>query len=121
LAGHCFNESGIVGDIAQSGAQLLDGSVQAIIKLDIGICRPELLSNLVSRDNFAPPLQEKCEHLKGLTLKLDAKAPLGQQSLLKIGFEQAEADQLSLRRRKTHTSRPKNLAEIVARAVQKFE
>lgn len=48
-----FDETRIVGRIAQSFAQLVDRGIQTIVEINEGILRPDLLTQFFTRDHFA--------------------------------------------------------------------
>jgi hypothetical protein len=63
-----LDEPRIFRRIAQGFAKPHDGGVQAVVKIDEGICRPETMLQLIPADNSTPMIEEQEENLEGLLL-----------------------------------------------------
>ena len=66
---HRLDEPRLVGIVAERSAQALDGGVQAVLEVDEGAVRPETMTQLVARDDFARALEHEPENLERLILK----------------------------------------------------
>ena len=90
--GKGLDKAGIVGRIAQSITQLLDGSVDAVFEVDEAPIRPEGGTQLFTGDDRARVFEKQREKAEGLALKLDERAFPPEFTPVKVGFEDAEAD-----------------------------
>jgi len=89
-----LNVSRLVGGIPKSYSQSLDCRVDAVFKLDNGVVWPEVLLNLLPRDDVAWPLQKHREDPKRLLGQLDSLTGTQQLPGAKVGFIGLEADQV---------------------------
>ena len=105
----CFYESGTVGRISQSIAHLFDRVVQALIKADIYIGRPNFLPELLPRDDLASTVNEKRKDSKWLVLQLDLNACLVQFARRQVELKYAEANKIGERTRCLHDGSRENL------------
>src|SRR6185295_6726342 len=74
--GHCFDESGTLGGIAQRLADLVDRFVEAVVEIHERIRRPEATLEFRARHEIARPGQERGKHLKRLLLEPNPDATL---------------------------------------------
>src|SRR5262245_1173877 len=68
------------------------GSVQAVLEIDERIAWPELVSELISRDQFARSFEQHDKNLNWLTLHLNFASMLAQLTRPEIEFETLEFD-----------------------------
>ena len=94
--GESLNEARIGRGIIEGGADFANGGRDAVLKIDERLVRPETLLELVSRDDFAGPLQQGAEDLKGLLLEADLDAALAQLA----------AEDVELKDSESHDARP---------------
>src|SRR5262249_2650935 len=73
-----FDKAGIRSRIVQSVTDLVDRSVQAVIKIDKSVSRPDLLSQLLPGHDLSWVLQELSQNLKRLLLKSNLESVLAQ-------------------------------------------
>jgi hypothetical protein len=66
--GNCLYEARLVGGIPEALAQSGDRAVQAVIEIDVGVRRPEFLSELFTGYYFAGALKEPKQNTAGLIL-----------------------------------------------------
>jgi hypothetical protein len=71
-ARHGFDESGVLGGVADGCAQLPNGRIQRVVKFDKRLVRPKLLTDLFAGDNFAGSLQQERKDLKRLPLQTNS-------------------------------------------------
>jgi hypothetical protein len=90
--GHGLHEPGIGGRVPERLAQLVDGSIQAVVEIDERVLRPEFLAQFLARDDVSGPLQEKTQNLEWLFLKADAGAVLAQFPRHEIHFKDPKTD-----------------------------
>lgn len=69
-----FDETGVVGRIAQGLAQLVDGLVQAVIEIDERVGGPEPITQFFASDDLAGIFKQHCQNLYRLLLNLDLDA-----------------------------------------------
>jgi hypothetical protein len=74
------------------GAQLLQSSIEASLKVYVGTLRPQRLAELLSFDDFAIPLEEHCQNAKRLFLDFDANALAAQRGADQVDLKQAKFD-----------------------------
>jgi len=87
VPGQRFDEAGRRRVVPQGFAQSFDGTVDAVLEIDEGILRPELLPDLFAGHQFARALQQHGQDLEGLTMKLDFQSLLAQFSSAKVNFK----------------------------------
>ena len=90
VPGQRFDEARRRRVIPQSLAQSFDGTVDAVLEINEGILRPELLSDLFAGHQLARTLQQHGQDLEGLTVQLDLQSVLAQFSCTEIDFEDTE-------------------------------
>jgi len=71
-----FDVARVLGGIAQRGPQLGHGFVQAAVKINEGVHRPELVAKLFPSHHFAGVIEQEAQDLEGLFLQLDSNAAL---------------------------------------------
>jgi len=86
----CLDKPGIVGGVAQRLAQFVDRRVQAVIKIDESIGRPDRRAQLFPGYYLAGMLQQQREHMEGLLLKLDPYALLAQFARPQVKLKRSE-------------------------------
>ena len=86
----------LVRRIPQRQAQLLDGSVDAVVELDNRVIRPQLLANLLPRHQLAGRFQQHFQNLEGLFLKANLAVVLVQFSGFEVQLEGSEADRVTI-------------------------
>ena len=115
-----FDETRVVGGIIKGRAQLLHGSVEAVVKLDERVGRPEPLADLFPCDQFTRTIQQHPEDLEGLVLKFDPQATLREDALPEIGLEETKARRPGLGWGGVHIWQSSGSLYGLLRAVQKF-
>jgi hypothetical protein len=63
-----------------------------VIEIDEGIRRPELLLQVLTRDQLSRSFKQRCQNMQRLFLQLYPLSPLAQFSGVKIDLESAETD-----------------------------
>jgi hypothetical protein len=86
-----FNVLGMVRRVTQDLPKLANRCVQAIVKIDERVVRPQLVTQFVTADHFSGTLQEQGEDLKGLGLKSDLLPVLEEFAGPQIDHEVLEA------------------------------
>src|SRR5690348_12103067 len=76
--------------ITERLTQLFYGCVYAVLKIYEGFGWPEPFANILSRQDFAWPLKQHDEYLKGLPMQLELCPKLPQLPLLRAYFEGLE-------------------------------
>jgi hypothetical protein len=69
--GNSFYIDWLLGVVSESGSNLSDGEVDALLVVDEGVSPPDLLDNLVAAYGFSATVDQKCEKLGGLWLQPD--------------------------------------------------
>jgi hypothetical protein len=69
---------GTLGRVFQRVTELLDGRVEAVVEVHEGVTRPELLPQLLTRDQLTRPLQQQSQDPERLLLERDL-APVAAQ------------------------------------------
>ncbi len=87
-----FNEPGILRLVSQRFALLLNGAVQAVIKINECVRRPKLLTQVLAGYDLSRSFQQNRQHLEGLFLQLDSDPALVEFALLQINFKDSKAD-----------------------------
>jgi hypothetical protein len=87
-----FDEARAVGGIAEGIADLVDGFVEAVVEVDIGVGGPETFLQIFAGDDLAGMVEEHREDADGLFLEADAKAVFAELAGAKIEFENSEAE-----------------------------
>ena len=87
-----FNKLGRVGGVAECVPHFLDGCVQAVFEIDEGIRFPKPLAQVVTRDKFARPLEQRDEDLSWLLLKRDPSAVAEQLAGRLIQLESSKSN-----------------------------
>jgi hypothetical protein len=87
-----LDESRILSRVAERFAQLPDCVVQSDIEIDERLGRPEMLPELLARDDFTWTGQQEPQNLKGLFRKPHLQAVSAQFTGLRVELEDAEAD-----------------------------
>src|SRR5258708_37782063 len=90
--GHGFNESGLVGRVAERLAQSGDSTVQPMVEVHKRVGRPEALAQLVARDHFPGSLQEQRQHTERLFLYPAQPTFLTQFTRPKINLKDIKAN-----------------------------
>jgi hypothetical protein len=72
----CFDESGLLGRIAQRIAQPLDGVVETLFKIDKGVGGPDLALQFFAGDKFTRMFEQDLQDVEGLVLEPNLKAVL---------------------------------------------
>ena len=85
-----FDESWIVGGIAQSVPEALYGGVQAMVKVDERVGRPESLLEFIAAHDLPGAFEKHGEELEGLLLELHFDAVAAQLSGARIDLVDAE-------------------------------
>src|SRR5207237_10568027 len=70
-SGHSFYKSGVLCRVTERVPQPADCCIQAVIDIDEGICRPELLLQFFAGHYLAGIPGERSSALKGVTWYLD--------------------------------------------------
>ena len=83
---------GFVGRITQRPPQVLDGRVDAVVKLDDGVVRPQFFSDLLAADQFALALDQHAQDLQGLLLQDRSVAVVAQLSARQVEFKDSNAN-----------------------------
>jgi hypothetical protein len=83
----------VSGRIVESGSDLLDGRVQAVLEVDVGPVGPEPLSQLFSGDDLSWMLDERGQDLEGLLLDPDEVTVATERLRLQVRFKRAKADE----------------------------
>jgi len=74
------------------GFSSFDSVVEAVLKIDEGIGRPQALLKFVPRNNVTPAFKQYLEDVERLVLKLDPDAVFAQFACAQIQLENVEAD-----------------------------
>jgi hypothetical protein len=82
--------------------QLLDGGVDAVVKLDDGVVWPELLSDFFAQNDFARIFQKHEQDLEGLLVKPDLQAMLAEFRGSNVHLDRPKADSASLLRTRSY-------------------
>src|SRR6185295_16800772 len=90
-AGQGLHETRLLGGVAESVPEPLDGAVEADVEVDEGIAGPEGLADLLPCHDLARTFQEEGEDLKGLLLQPDLQPFPVQLPRARIELEVAEA------------------------------
>jgi hypothetical protein len=77
--------------VSQYLPKLANRGVQAIVKVDERVARPQLVTQFVTADHFSGTLQEQGKDLKGLRLKSDLLSVLEELTSPQIDDEVLEA------------------------------
>jgi hypothetical protein len=77
--------------VTQDLPKLANRGVQAIVKVDERVARPQLVTQFVTADHFSGTLQEQGKDLKRLDLKSDLLPVLEELTGPQIGHEILEA------------------------------
>ena len=80
------------GSVVQSGANLPDTDIQALLKVDESIFIPELMLNFLSRDELTCATDEQREELEGLWLKMKLCLSFAQAACASVQFKGTESD-----------------------------
>jgi hypothetical protein len=88
--GHRLDKARPVGRIAQCIPQPTDRSIEAVVKIDKGIRRPQFAPQLLASDYFARVLQQSDQNLKGLFLQSDLRSVSAQFTCSQVQFEHTE-------------------------------
>jgi hypothetical protein len=86
-----FDVLGMLRRVTQYLPKLADRGVQAIVKVDERVVRPQLVPQFLTADQFSATLQEQGEDLKGLDLQSDLLPVLEDLAGLQIDHEVLEA------------------------------
>jgi len=90
-AGDCFDVTGLIGGVAEGGAEAIDGGAEAVVELDKGVVAPDALAQLVARDDLAGVFEEGEQDFEGLILQLDAHTVFSKFGVLLIDLKSGEA------------------------------
>ena len=74
FTGDGLDESWGLRGVSQSLAQPPDGRIEAVVKIDKGVVRPQSLAKLVAPDHHPGTLEECFQQLERLPLQTDARA-----------------------------------------------
>ena len=72
-------------------AQFLHGTVQTVLEIDENLCWPKQFSQLFAGNDLPGTLQQRRQHLEGLSLKRHASAEFAQLSGCRVQLEDTEA------------------------------
>src|ERR1700688_741480 len=92
--------------IAEGGAQLGHGFVEAAIKIDERVGRPKFVAEFLAGYDFPGMFQQKRENLEGLLLQLDSNTAFAQLRRAQVHFKDAKAPTLRAAFRALHTGTP---------------
>lgn len=87
-----FNEAWAGGGVAQQLAEFVDGGVEILIVVDVGI-GPEAFAKGFARDDAAGILEEQLENKERLFLQAQAQAVLTEFAGLEVHLKNAKARQ----------------------------
>ena len=91
-AGQGLDEPRSIRRVPQRIPQPADSRIQAVLKIDERLCRPETLPQLLASHEVARTIQQRLENLKWLFGKIDADAGLPQLARAEIQLERAKAN-----------------------------
>jgi hypothetical protein len=74
FSGYGFDVERLVGRIAQSFPELHNRSIQAVIEIDEGIGRPEMLAQLFARDHLPGVFEQQEQNTRRLFAQLNKGA-----------------------------------------------
>jgi hypothetical protein len=97
-----LDKSGTIRRISQSIAYFFDRVVQALIKTDVHIGRPNSLPQLLPRDHLPGAVNQQRKHSKRLALQLDLDACLVQFARFQVELKYAEVNNIGGRTRALH-------------------
>ena len=89
--GHSLEKPRLRGVVAQSLAEFGDGHAQVTVELDESPGSPQMVPQLIARDNLSGVLHEKQQHAQGKFLDPDARPLVEQKSGLDAQLERAKA------------------------------
>ena len=94
IAASCesLNKARILGGVAESLPDFIDGCAQRMVEVDDRILTPESKLKFLTRDDLAGAFDQGGQDFERLALQLDAKACLPQFACLKINFVKAEGE-----------------------------
>jgi hypothetical protein len=107
---NCLDVPGVSRRVSQCRAKFGHGLVQAAIKINEGVLRPERLANLLTSHQFSRTLQEEGQQLERLLLQFDFDSELTKLGGAQVYFKDTEApgpDRISAER---HNSPPQPTA-----------
>jgi hypothetical protein len=87
-----FDEARAFGGVAECVANFVDGLIEAVIEIDVGVGGPEIFLEVLAGDEFAGMLDEYGEDTEGLFLDSDAQAVFAEFAGAKIEFEDSETE-----------------------------
>src|SRR5262249_46938977 len=93
-----LHKSGLIGFIANYGAQPLHGSVKAVLEIDKSSFGPQLAAEFVARQQFAGLAQQHEENVEGLVLKANPQAVLPQLAGADVERKSSKPEPLPNRR-----------------------
>ena len=91
--GQRLHKTRVLGAVAQSFAQLIDGDAQAVVKVNSGLRAPEQLLQRFVSDNLAGMFEKRRQQLEGLALQPDMHTGTAQFATVQIGFKNTELHQ----------------------------
>jgi hypothetical protein len=86
-AGNSFYVARLTGGIVEDASQLLDGCVEAVLKIHERIGGPEALLELFAGDNLTGVLDEQAKNLKGLRSNLNPGSKLEEFTRVRADFK----------------------------------
>ena len=91
-AGNGFDETGILGGVAEGDAEAIGRRVQPPLKIHENIRGPQTLPQFFAGHELARPFQQGLEHLKRFVLEPQLNAVLAQLARVRIELEYTEAN-----------------------------
>ena len=91
-SGQRFDETRIVGRVAEGLPDLADGGIQSVVEFDESVARPEAFVEFLARYDFARALDKRPQHLKRLFLQPDASPVLAQLARCRVKLEGAKSN-----------------------------
>jgi len=88
--GQRLDKARVGGGIVQDIAELIQRRPDAVIEIGEGAVRPKGRANLLARDQFAVPLQQRNEEEVRLSLEFQADASLPKLAGVKVDLEHPE-------------------------------
>ena len=86
-----LDKAGVAGTVSQGFADAVESGVDAVIRINKGIVRPQATRNFLAGDQVPWALEEHEQDLKWLRIQLDAKSPAAQFARGGVRFERTKA------------------------------
>src|SRR5262249_7439746 len=100
--GEGLDEAGNFGGVPERFAKLVNGFVEAVIKIDEGVSGPEFCAQFFASDDLAGTFEQRGEKSERLILETDALAVVAQFSCLQIQLKRSELNALRTSNRMFH-------------------